>query len=281
VPVTAGYVEAIGARLVAGRSVDGRDRPDGEKVVVVSLSLAEKSFGSAAAAVGQSLRLVNQSERTGEYDGGRRIVGVVDDVKYRGLDSDLMDMVYTPLGQTPMSWAYLLVRTEGAPERMVGAIKAAIAEVAPEQPASNPRSLAAIVAESVEQPRFNMMLLGLFAFIALALSAIGLYGLVAYSVAQRTRDIGIRMALGADRGHVIGDVLGRSFTLVGSGAAAGLLLSIAAAQVLSGFLVGVSSFDPLSYAAALIVLGGAALVATIVPAKRAASINPIEALRSN
>jgi predicted permease len=280
VPVTSGFVEAAGARLVAGRTIDGRDRAGGEPVVVVSLSLAKKVFGSAEAALGGSLQLVNQSERTGESDAGRRIVGVVDDVKYRGLDSDTIDMIYTPMSQTPMAWAYLLVRTQGRPEAMIAAVKAAVAEVAPEQPASNPRSLAGIVAESVEQPRFNLLLFGLFAAIALLLSAIGVYGVVAYGVAQRTRDIGIRMALGAAGGQVVRMVLRQGLWLAAAGIAVGLTAALGLSRLLQGMLFGISPTEPATYAAVAAVLLAITALACWLPARRAARVDPMIAMRA-
>ncbi len=278
VAVTTGWLEAAGARLVAGRALDGRDAAGAEPAVLVNVALARRLYGTPEAAVGERVKLVNPSEQAG--GAWRRIVGVTGDIRYQGLDSDVTDIVYTPLVQTPFAWSFLIVRTAGAPEAMTGAVRAAIAEVAPEQPASNPRTLAGMVAESVAQPRFHALLLGMFALIALLLAAVGVYGLVAYGVAQRTRDIGIRMALGAGRRQVVRWVLLQGLALAGAGVVAGIALALALSHLIAGLLFGVRPTEPLVYAAVSAVLLVVTAVASWIPARHAARVDPMVALRS-
>jgi ABC-type antimicrobial peptide transport system permease subunit len=172
------------------------------------------------------------------------------------------------------------VRSDGPARALAPSVRRTLLGIDPTLAFIGLEPMTGMIDTTLFPARAATVLLGAFGGLALVLAVIGLYGVVSFTVARQTRDIGIRMALGADRASVIGGVLGKSFALVASGAAAGLLLSIAAAQVLSGFLVGISSFDLASYVSALMVLGLAALAATIVPARRAASINPIEALRA-
>ena len=189
-------------------------------------------------------------------------------------------MIYTPPTQTADGVGYLLVRTRGAPETMLAAIKAAVAEVAPEQPLSNLRSLAAIVAESVEQPRLHLLLLGLFAPLALLLAAIGLYGLMAYGVAQRARDIGIRMALGAAPARCVRMVLGQGLRSRRSASASASSGRWPARGCWPGCSSASAPTDPVTYAAVAAVLLAITALASWLPARRAAPVDPMIAMRA-
>ena len=280
VVVTSGYLEAAGARIVAGRTLDTSDSAGAEPALMVNAALARRVYGSPEAAVGKRLRLVNPSERAGASEAWRRVVGVAGDVKYQGLDADTPDMIYTPIAQTPFAWGYLIVRTAGAPEGLIDAVRDAVAEVAPEQPASNPRAIQALVAASVAQPRFQALLLGLFALVALLLAAVGVYGLVAYGVVQRTRDIGIRMALGAGHGQMVRWMLWQGLALAGAGVVAGIVLALALSKLVAGLLFGVSATDPLVYVAVAAILLVVTALASWLPARRAARVDPMVALRA-
>jgi predicted permease len=269
--VSAHYFETMGIKIIAGRAIDDRDiGPSTEPVAVINQAAARK-FWPNSNPIGQHFKINDQFT----------VIGISADHPVVSVGETPRPFFQFSIDQARTGFVNLIVRSDSPARAMTPAVRRTLLGIDPTLTFMGLEPVSEMVNTTLFPARAATVLLGAFGMLALVLAVIGLYGVVSFTVARQTRDIGIRMALGADRGHVIGDVLGRSFTLVGSGAAAGLLLSIAAARVLSGFLVGVSSFDPLSYAAALIVLGGAALVATIVPAKRAASINPIEALRSN
>ncbi|TAK15178.1 MAG: FtsX-like permease family protein, partial [Acidobacteria bacterium] len=265
------YFETMGIGIVAGRAIDERDTANAEPVVVINQAAARK-FWPNANPVGRRFNVRNDREFT--------IVGISADHPVRSVGESPRPFFQFSIDQTRVGFVNLIVRTDGSARALTPSVRRALLAIDPTLAFIGLEPVSGMVSATLFPARAATVLLGTFGFLALVLAIIGLYGVVSFTVARQTRDIGIRMALGANRGDVIGSVIGRSFTLVASGALAGLLLSVFAAQVLSGFLVGVSSFDPLSYAGALFILGSAALVATIVPARRAASINPIEALRA-
>jgi hypothetical protein len=199
--------------------------------------------------------------------------------RYQGLESDVPDTLYTPLPQTPFIFSYLLVRTAGPPAAMIEPVRAAIREVAPEQSAANPKPLAAYVSESVAEPRFHTTMLGVFALVALVLASIGIYGLVAYGVAQRSRDIGIRIALGAGRGQVMRWVLGQGLGLSLAGVAVGLAGALALSRLLEKLLFGVSPTEPIIYVGVALLLLVVTALASWLPARRAARVDPMIAMR--
>jgi macrolide transport system ATP-binding/permease protein len=269
--VSSHYFETMGIRIVSGRAIDDRDRgSDSEPVAVINQAAARK-FWPHTNPVGQHFTVTN------EYT----VVGISADHPVVSVGETPRPFFQFALDQTQSGFVNIIVRSEGSARALTPAVRRTLLGIDPTLAFMGLEPMTGMIDTTLFPARAATVLLGAFGGLALVLAVIGLYGVVSFTVARQTRDIGIRMALGADRGRVVGDVLARSFTLVSSGALVGLALSAAAAQVLSGFLVGVSSFDPLSYTAALVVLGAAALVATIVPARRAASINPIEALRTN
>jgi predicted permease len=275
IATTPGYFATLKAPVLQGRAIDSRDTATGAPAVVINRTLAARLF-PAQDPIGHRLKLLNP-EQSPEW---RTIVGVVGDVKYRGLDEEPQPTVYTPFAQTPFMWLYVMVRTPGTLESTIRSLRTAVPSVHPSLTAANIRSMVDVVAQSVAVPRFNMLLLSAFAALALVLSAIGIYGVIAYSVAQRTQEIGVRMAIGAARLDVLRLVLKEAAMLTAVGVALGLAAAVLLSQLMTRLLFGISARDPLTFA-----LGGGTLVvvalgASCIPALRATRVDPVAALRA-
>jgi putative ABC transport system permease protein len=212
----------------------------------------------------------------------RTIVGVVKDVRERGYELDMKPGVYIPYPQFTDTWAQpenMVVRTKGDPESIAGAVRRAIASVDPEQPVAAVRTMDDILDSDVEDRTEQMTLLGAFAALALLLAAIGLYGSLSYAVTQRSREIGLRMALGASSRGVLAMVVGRGLALTGAGLAIGLALAAAGTRSMKTMLYGVDALDPATYAGVSGLLCAIAALACWIPARRAARVDPIVVLR--
>jgi putative ABC transport system permease protein len=268
------YFRALGTPLVQGRVFDERDAVGAPKVVVLNKTLATRLFPGEDP-IGKRFKLIN-SEQSDEW---RSIVGVVGDVKYSGLDGTGDAVVYTPFAQTPFLWSYLMVKTAGEPTALIPGIRNAVSSVHPTLAAMQLRPMRDTVWGSLAQPRFNMILLSGFAVLALALAVVGLYGVMSYLVAQRTREIGVRMALGASTTDVMKLVLVHGLVLAGTGVAVGLAGAFAATRVLSSMLFGLSSTDPATFAVVAVLLTAVAIAASVIPARRAIRVDPMIALR--
>jgi ABC-type antimicrobial peptide transport system permease subunit len=209
----------------------------------------------------------------------REIVGVVGDIRQRGLTADPEPQYYVPYAQAVVTNPYLVVRTGGDPAALEGAIRAAVHDMDKSVPVYQVSTMENYVSKAAAQPRFQTFLLSGFAGIALLLAVVGLYGLLSYMVAQRTLEIGVRMALGAQRSDVLGMIVRRGLTLAGIGVVAGLAIAAVVTRLLSGMLYGIRATDPLTFAATagLFLLVSAA--ASSVPAYRAARMNPMNTLR--
>ena len=270
--VSPGYFDAIGAPVVRGRAFEPHDRPDALGVVLVSRGLARRHWGGEDP-VGQRV----------SYDRGRtwrRIVGVVGDVRQTGLAEDPPDSLYLPFLQFPGYSSTLFVRTLGDPRGLADAVRARVRALDPEAAVSGVRTLEEIRHDALASPRLTTALLGLFAGLALAISAAGLSGVLACSVSQRTREIGIRMALGADAGRVRRMLLGQGLSAVGAGLGLGLVGALGLSGLASGLLFGIEPTDPLCFVGSAAVLLLVALFACLVPARRATGIDPMLALRA-
>jgi putative ABC transport system permease protein len=211
------------------------------------------------------------------------IVGVVGEVRRDGKEAKLTPQVYLPAAQTdvyPVRLASVAVRADGDPYALVPAIQKAVWSIDPDQPITGVRTLDEVLAASAAQRRFNMTLLASFAALAVVLALIGVYGVIGYSVAQRTREIGIRVALGATRSDVVALVVraGMGWSLVG--VAGGFAGALGLSRLISGLLFGVTPNDPATFVAIALAMLGVALAATYVPARRAATVDPIAALRA-
>jgi putative ABC transport system permease protein len=275
VAATPGYFAALGTAVVDGRTFQERDATGAPEVVLVNRTLARTLFGDEPA-LGRRLKLINQ-----EYGSGwRTIVGVVGDVRYAGLDDPGGACIYTPFAQTPFFWTYLMVRTAGEPMSVAGGVRAAVAAVDPLIEVADLQAMEDVVAETVSAPRFNVVLISSFAGLALALAAVGIYGVISYSASQRTREIGVRMALGATRSDVVRLVTGEGARVAVLGVGLGLLGAAAVSRVMTGLLFEVRAVDPGTYAVAGAALVALALIASLLPALRASRLAPMSALRT-
>jgi putative ABC transport system permease protein len=273
---TADYLATLGVRLVAGRLPDRRDGPDAPPIVVVNETFA-------------GLHWANESPigRRVAFGGGdspwRTIVGVVKDVRERGYELEMKPGAYVTYAQVLTGWLpeSLVVRTTGNPIDLAPAIRRVIGEVDPEQPVSAVRSMDEILSLNVVDRTGQTMLLSVFAGLALLLACLGLFGVLSYAVTQRTREIGVRLALGATAGGIARLVIGRGLALTGIGVAAGLGLAWVATRAMRALLVGVAATDPATFTGVGALLVVVAFAACALPALRAARIDPIRVLRQD
>lgn len=265
------YFETLGVPLLNGRKFVAEESD--RHVVIISESMAT-SLWPGEDPIGKRFLGWRDPERL------KTVIGVVGDVRERSLESEAQNMVYMPHLQQPF-WRnmYFVVRTDGDPAALASSVRAAIGEVVPDRPVTDIRPLSAVLDDTLGPRRFNTSLLLCFAAIALALAAAGVYGVMAYSVAQRTSEIGIRMAMGAHSSHVLGMVVKQGMAVVGAGIAVGVLAAAGATRLLASMLFGVETFDVLSLGAAVLFLTLVALIACTIPALRATRVSPTEALR--
>ena len=274
IAATPDYFRALETPLTAGRAFDEHDTETSAPVVIINQSLARRLFPNSSA-VGRRLKLVNP-EQTPDW---REIVGVVGDIKYSGLDDPGESAIYTPFAQTPFLWSYFMVRTNSSPMNVSASLQRAVSAVDENLTAARIKPMDQLVSETVAQPRFNALLLGIFAALALVLAAVGIYGVISYTVAQRTREIGIRMALGAQGKDVLKLVVGQGMTLALIGVATGLAAAFALTRLMASLLFNVSATDPVTFVLIALLLALVALLACYIPARRAMRVDPMEALR--
>jgi len=272
-PVTPGYFGTLQIPLIAGRAFTENDTDDAPSAAIIDERAARAVFRGADP-IGRRLRFAipNQPWHT--------IVGVVGHVRHDRLDDDGRPQVYWSYEQNTQDRQVLVVRSAGDPSALAQSIAAAIRSVDPEQPIYDARTLDEVVERSLAQRWLQTALLGAFAAMAILLASIGVYGVIAYSVGQRTREFGIRLALGARRGEIVRAVMRRGAALFAVGAGIGLAAAAASARVLSTLLFNVGAFDLASFAAATMVLFAVALAACGLPARRAAGVDPSVALRT-
>jgi putative ABC transport system permease protein len=270
--VTPDYYRALGIPLRRGRLFEGADRMTTQMVAILNESAARKYFPGEDP-IGRTVT-ISREDRT--------IVGIVGDVHQVSLETEPRPEAYVPLGQVPRlrGGGDLVIRTTGDPYDIVPAVRAAVATVLPDVPLRNVRTMDGILARQTAQRRLNMLLLGLFGLLGLVISVVGLYGVMTYVVSQRTREMGVRMALGATRGRIVVMVLVSAGTLVAAGLAIGGVAAWYLSATAKAFLFGLEPTSAWAYAAALAVLALAGLAASVIPARRAANVDPVEALRN-
>jgi len=275
--VTPGYFRAMSIPLLTGRDFTRRDLPDTPQVAIVNSAFARK-FWPNDNALGKRISFQNNNPKWYE------IVGVVGNVKHRGLDIQDHAEIYIPTfqplfadGNVPA--LYLAVRTKSDPLLLAPAMRSEVAALDRDQPIYSLMTMDQRISDSIAPRRFNMFILGLFAALALVLAAIGIYGIMAFSVVQRTHEIGVRMALGASTGDVLTLVMRNGFKLALIGIIVGLVAAFAATRVMSSLLYEVSARDPLIFVLDAILLAMAALLACYIPARRATKVDPLVALR--
>jgi putative ABC transport system permease protein len=284
--VASDYFAALGIPLVKGRAFTERDNRDAPRVAIINETMArrywptEDPIGKRVALVFESLRFFpNRPPEVDLAQGLREIVGVVADVKHLGLQAAPVPEMFTPLSQRPVRELSLVVRASSDPTSLIGGVRRAVSDLDREQPILNTSAMTDVLSRAVATPRFNALLAGLFAALALALGAVGLYGVIAYSVAQRTHEIGVRMALGAGPRDILQLVLVRGLTLTLIGVGAGVAAALALTRLMASLLFGVKPTDLAIFAAVALLLTGVALAACYVPARRATRVDPMVALR--
>jgi putative ABC transport system permease protein len=278
--VTPQYLRTLGVPLRRGRLIDQRDTAEAPRVVVINESMATQFFPDRDP-LGERVQL--GTEPSPDFP-SMEIVGVVGDVR-QSFEAGSKAEMFVPYGQHPdpqLRGLYfntaLIVRTDTDPVSVVSAVRGVVREIDPNQPLVNVRTMETSMAGTVAQPRLQMMLLILFAIIAVLLAAVGVYGVMAYTVTQRIPEIGVRIAVGASPARVIRMVVWQGARLALLGLALGIVAAAFAARAMESLLFQVRGLDPLTFAAAPVVLVVAALLATYIPARRAARISPLAAL---
>jgi predicted permease len=269
-----GYFKAQGIQILKGRvftEIDGGDTPP---VVVINEALARRYWPDQDP-IG---RRISFDSRNGQPI-WRQIVGVVKGVRHMALSEEPRSEFYTPFTQYPLAFMTLVARTDGDPLNFVAAVRGQVQVVDKDQPISNVRTMEERLASAVSQRRFNLILLSIFAGLALSLAAIGIYGVMSYLVAQRAHEIGVRMALGAQTGDVLKLVIRQGMGLALTGVSIGLIIAFGLTRLLRNLLFGVSVTDPLTYFVIALLLATVALLACYLPARRATKIDPLVALR--
>jgi putative ABC transport system permease protein len=281
--VTPEFFSALGIPLLAGRSLSETDLPNGPPVIVVTQALAKQYFPNENP-IGKRIMLGWGRQRSADKNDtvtvGGEIVGIVGNVKTFGPRTAAPATVYLPFNQAPMQGLSLIVRSTAAPTLIINGARAAIKQLDGDLPIFDAKTMTEALSDTVSQPRFYAILLGSFATIALLIAALGIYGVISYAVSQRTRELGIRIALGAQRERVVRLVIGQGLTLTLLGIVVGVAGAYAMTRMISSLLFGVAPADPLTFVVVAFVFVGVASLASYLPARRAASVDPIIAMRA-
>ncbi len=275
--VTPGYFKTMRIPLLKGREFTDADRKGGIGAVILNETLARRYWPDENP-IGQRISNVGVNVDDNE-PAIWEIVGIVGDVRHSGLSRDLLPEMYVPHRQQTWGWGNFVVRASGDPMSLASAIRGEVAAVDPDQPVYRISPIEELIANSIAQQRFNTLLLVIFAAVGLVLALVGIYGVISYSVTERTHEIGIRMALGAGEGAILRNVLGKGMSFAGAGIVCGIAGALALMRVLSVLLYGVSATDPVTFIAVSLLLIVVALVACYVPARRATKVDPMVALR--
>ena len=273
-----GYFSAVRTPLLRGRDFEDSDTLNSAPVTIVNRTMAH-ALWPGKEALGKQVGVASLKYPV------RTVIGVVADVKQSSLREETPPEMYVPFTQSeikvwpPMQTMQVALRTAADPTTMISGVRQAMNSVDPELPLAKLATLSTLVDHSLTQPRFSMMLLTGFALLALALASVGMYGVISYSVTQRNKEIGIRMALGAERASVFGMVLKQGFGMAGIGIVIGLLAAFVATRTLSAYIYGVRPFDPLTFGSVCALLAALVALASWVPARRATRVDPVVVLR--
>ncbi len=268
------YFRTLEIPLLKGRAFAEQDAAGAPRVVIINEALARRYFPNEDP-IGKQIKLGRYMEANPLHT----VVGIVGNIKDRGLEIEFESEFYYPYPQTPIRFSSIVARTQGDPLSLTTAVRNAVLEVDKGQPLARIRTMEMAISDSVTQRRLNMILLGIFGALALALAAVGIYGVMAYTVTQRTREIGIRMALGARRRDVLKSVVGQGMSLAASGVGIGLLGAFLATRLMETLLFGVKPTDPATFGGIALLLLGVAFFACLIPARRATKVDPVVALR--
>jgi putative ABC transport system permease protein len=270
--ITGDYFRALQIPLLSGRTFELRDNADAPKVVIINETIAKRHFGSPAEAIGKRLSIWRDEKFM------REIVGVVGDTKTGSLTGEGGAQLYVPNAQARENFMGLVIRTAGDPAAFATTLRREVQALDKDQPIYNVRTMDDVVMNSLGTRRVSTQLFAVFAIAALLLAAIGIYGVMAYTVTQRTQEIGIRMALGAQRSDVLGLVVRQGMTLAAIGVVAGLAGAFSLTRVMASLLFNVRPDDPTTYLAISFLLIVVAFLACYLPARRAAKLDPMIAL---
>jgi putative ABC transport system permease protein len=269
--VTPSYFRAIGIPLLKGRALDERDGPE-SRVLLINETFARKYFPNEDP-LGKHITLSWEPKASDE------IIGVVGDVHETSLEREPNPAVYWPHPREAYQFMNLVVRTPVEPAHIAATLQKEIRALDPDQPVADVRTLDAVVAKSIARPRFNTLLLTIFAGVALVLASVGLYGVMNYSATQRTHEVGIRMALGATRRDIMRLVVGNGMMLTLAGILIGVLASWGLTRVMASLLFGVTATDLPTFVGVSVVLAAVAFIANYIPARKATRVDPVIALR--
>jgi len=269
--ISPGYLETMGIPLLRGRGIADFDNGDSAKVVVISKAIADTMFPNQDP-IGRMVKL-------GWSDDPFEIVGVVGNAKLNGVRSDFDWAMYVASGQTMLREFWLVVRYEGDPSLLEEPIRRILRRMDPDAVLGDLTTMTSVIEDNLTGFRVVMLALSLLAAVALLLTAVGLYGVLAYHVSQRSNEFGVRSALGATSREIVGLIMKQGLAMIGAGLILGLIVAVAGSRLIQSLLYETDVFDPPTFVFATVFLGGVALVACFVPAWRAGHINPVEALR--
>ncbi|HVF89336.1 MAG TPA: ABC transporter permease [Blastocatellia bacterium] len=273
--VTPGFFKAIGVPLVGGREFTPQDAAGTPDVVIINETMA-KRFWQGEDPVGKRFMYGTPGNGDPQW---MTIVGVVGDVRRTGFDAEVRPETFLPHGQAPARGMMLMVRSTSDPTNLTGAVREAVRSIDGDLPVFTVKPMDALLGDMMAQRRLNMLLFAILAGVALILSAVGIYGVIAYSVTQRTHEIGIRMALGAQRRDIVKMVVGQGMALAAGGVGMGILASVLLTRLMTALLYGVSATDLVTFVAISVLLTLVAVVASFIPARRATRVDPMIALR--
>jgi predicted permease len=277
--ISPGFLNTVGARLVGGRNFTASDRNGTMPVAIVNEEAVKNYWPNGA--IGKRFRFGTGGTSDTIQNPWVTVVGVVANMRRTGVDKPVRDEAFLPFAQTASSRQLVVLRTTRDPMSFVGPVRRAVKEIDAAQPISNAQTMEQMLSGRVAQRRFSMVLVGMFAALALTLALIGAYGVTSYLVSQRTREIGIRMALGADSRRVARSIVGEGLRVAAIGVLAGLIIALFTTRLAAGLLYGVSPRDPVTLGAVVVTLLAVSAIANYLPARRAARVDPLTALRQD